>query len=176
MTDNEILDETLRLAIPRYLDRIKPNKDFTRQGCIDEAVKVLEFEFRFSRRIGLFKELTIQESDEFDALVSRLMPLMDEQASAAETEYRKGQMEKGINRAKAESIIVPAFERFGFKVSIEYYKFKAYLKVRLSDEDWTMFWVPYEDLYQEGYIDGLVATASSLRNSIIRRKKKDGRR
>ena len=172
MTDNEILDETLRLAIPRYLDHIKPNKDFTKQGCIDEAIKMLEFEFRLSRRIGFFKEFTVRESDEFDALVSRLMPLMEEKASAAETEYRKELMEKGINRAKAESIIVPAFERFGFKVSIEYYKFKAYLKVRLSDEDWTMFWVAYEDIYKDGYIEGLVATAVDLKDTMERKRKK----
>ena len=98
------------------------------------------------------------------------MPVLEERAAAAETEYRKEQMKKEINKAKAEALIAPPFESAGFKVRIEYYTQKAFVKVCLINEEWTMFWVTYEDLDKKGYLEELVATACGMRDRVICKK------
>ena len=171
MTDNEILDEAFN-AVSGYLESIRPNKDFTRQGCIDFVVKRLQQLFKYSRCVMMFAPLTEAEILEFNALVDRLMPSITERVLTVETEYRKERMEMEINKAKAGAIIVPAFNRAGFTVNVDYMKHAAFVHVHLVGNDWTQFMVRYTDIQGEDSLDGLIATAVDLKGIIERKKKK----
>jgi hypothetical protein len=171
MTDYDILDEASR-AVSGYLDAIRPNRDFSRQGCVDFVSKRLLQLFRYSRSIMFFAPLTEAEIQEFNALIDPLMPSILERVLTVETEYRKERMEMEINKAKAGAIIVPAFNRAGFTVRVDYMQNAAFVHVHLAGSDWTQFMVRYADIRGEDSLDGMVAMAVDLKGMIERKKKK----
>ena len=169
MSDEQVLNEAFK-AVPRYLEDIKPNGDFTQEGCTAAVIKYLAFLFKLSNGIFLDYRMTEQNIQDLNAIIDYFRPLIAARVLTVETEYRKGQMEAAINKTTAESNIAAAFESAGFEVRAEYYDHKALIKVRLDESGWTMFWVEYDDIDREGYLDSLVATAIRLKNSHSKNK------
>ena len=164
MSDEQVLNEAFE-AVPRYLEDIKPNGDFTQEGCTAAVIKHLAFLFKLRNGIFLDYKMTEQNIQDLNAIIDYFRPLIAARVLTVETEYRKGQMEAAINKTTAESNIVTAFESAGFEVRAEYFEHKALVKVRLDDSGWTMFWVEYDDIDKEGYLDSFVSTAIRLKNS-----------
>ena len=163
LSDEQVLNEVFK-AIPHYIANLKP-RNFTQEGCIAAVIKRLKELFKESNGIRMFDELKEPEIQEFNTVVQYFMPSISVRVSIVEMEYRKGLVEATINKAKAESNIVAAFDKAGFETRTEYFEHKALVKVRLDDSGWTMFWVEYDEIDKEGYLDGLVAIATRLKNS-----------
>lgn len=164
LSDEQLLNEVFKAA-PHYIADLKPNGKFTQEGCTAAVIKRLKALFKESNGIRFFDELKEPEIQEFNAVVDYFMPSISVRVSIVEMEYRKGLMEAAIKKAKAESNIVAAFDKAGFETRAEYFDHKALVKVRLDDSGWTMFWVEYDDIDKEGYLDSFVSTAIRLKNS-----------
>lgn len=167
MTEDQILNEIMK-AIPEYLKRIKPDGEFNRQICIGMVVKNLRSMFKSSRGIGYYDKMMVQDIKKLDTIVGHFFPTITDRVTNVEMQYKKGQMETAINRAKAEAMIVTAFERAGFEVKMDYSKYTAFVSVRLVGEKWARFQVRYKDIDEEGCMDDLVSAVIDLKDAAIR--------
>lgn len=167
MTEEQILYEALK-AIPEYMERIKPDGDFNRQVCAEMAVNNLRSLFKSSRGIGYFDKMMVQDIKELDRIIRHFYPTITDRVAAVEMQYKKELMELAINKAKAEAIIIPAFERAGFKVKVEYLDHIALVSVRLIGKKWAQFQVRYKDINGDGCLDDLVAAVVDLKDAAIR--------
>ena len=167
MTEEQILDEVLK-AVPEYLERIKPDGAFNRQICVEEVVKNLRKLFKASRGIGYYDRMMVRDIRELDTLIGHFMPLITERVSAAERQYKKEQMVTAINVAKAEAIIVPAFESAGFEFKVSYFKYTASIRVRLFGNKWASFQIRYKNITGAGCLDDLVSAVVDLRDAAKR--------
>ena len=113
MTEDQILNEIMK-AIPEYLDQIKPAGEFNRQVCVEMVVKNLRSMYKRSRGIGYYDKMMVRDIKELDIIIAHFFPAITDRVAAVEMQYKKEQMEVAINRAKAEAIIIPAFESAGF--------------------------------------------------------------
>ena len=113
LSDEQVMNEIFK-AVPRYIADLKPNRDFTIEGCTAAVIKRLEELFKESNGIRKFDELKEPDIQEFNAIVDYFMPSISARVSIVETEYRKGLMEAAINKVKAESTIIAAFDKTGF--------------------------------------------------------------
>lgn len=164
LSDEQVMDEAVK-AIPHYIADLKPNRDFTQEGCTAAVIRRLKELFKESNGIRWFDELKEPDIQAFNVLVDYFMPSISVRVSIAELEYRKGLMEAAIKKAKVKSNIVSAFDKAGFETRIEYFEHMALVKVRLDDNRRTLFWVAYEDIKKEGYLDSLVETAIRLKDA-----------
>ena len=163
LSDEQVMDEVVK-AIPHYIADLKPNRNFTHEGCTAAVIRRLKELFKESNGIRWFDELKEPDIQAFNVLVDYFTPSISVRVSIAELEYRKGLMEAAIKKAKVKSNIVSAFDKAGFETRIEYFEHMALVKVRLDDNRWTLFWVAYEDIKKEGYLDSLVETAIRLKD------------
>ena len=145
MTEDQILNEILK-AVPEYLNLIKPDGDFNRQVCVEMVVKNLRSMFKRSRGIGYYDRMMVHDIKELDIIIGHFFPMITDRVAAVEMQYKKDQMEAAINKAKAEAIIVPAFEGAGFEVKVGYNK----------------------SIQGEGSLDDLVSAVVDLRDAAIR--------
>lgn len=164
LSDEQVMDEVVK-AIPYYIADLKPNRDFTHEGCTEAVILRLKELFKESNGIGMFDELKEPDIQAFNALVDYFMPSISVRVSTAEVEYRKELMKAAIKKAGAKSNIVAAFDKAGFETRTEYFEHKVLVKVRLDDNRTTLFWVAYEDIKKEGYLDSLVETAIRLKDA-----------
>lgn len=164
LSDEQVMNEVFKV-VPYYIANLKPNRDFTQEGCTAAVIQQLKLLFKESNGIRMFDELKEQDMQAFNVLVDYFMPSISVRVSIAELEYRKGLMEVAINKAMAESNIVAAFGKAGFETRTEYFEHKALVRVRLDDNRWTLFWVAYEDIKKESCLDDLVATAIRLKDA-----------
>ena len=167
MTEDQILNEILK-AVPEYLNLIKPDGDFNRQVCVEMVVKNLRSMFKRSRGIGYYDRMMVHDIKELDIIIGHFFPMITDRVAAVEMQYKKEQMEAAINKAKAEAIIVPAFEGAGFEVKVGYNKYSASVNVRLVGKKWAQFQVRYKSVQGEGSLDDLVSAVVDLRDAAIR--------
>ena len=167
MTEDQILNEIMK-AVPEYLVQIKPGGEFNRQVCVEMVIKNLRSMFKRSRGIGYYDRMMVRDIKELDTIIGHFFPAITDRVAAVEMQYKKDQMEAAINKAKAEAIIVPAFEGAGFEVKVEYNKYSASVNVRLVGKKWAQFQIRYRDIQGEGSLDDLVSAVVDLRDAVIR--------
>ena len=167
MTEDQILNEIMK-AVPEYLVQIKPGGEFNRQVCVEMVVKNLRSMYKRSRGIGYYDKMMVRDIMELDIIIAHFFPTITDRIAAVEMEYKKGQLEAAINRAKAEAIIIPAFEGAGFEVKVDYYKYTASVSVRLVGKNWARFQVRYMDIHGEDSLEDLVSAVIDLRDAAIR--------
>ena len=124
--------------------------------------------FRSSLGIGYYAKMMVQDIKKLDTIVGHFFPAITDRVTAVEMQYKKEQMEVAINRAKAEAIIIPAFESAGFEVKVVYFQYIALVSVRLIGKKWAQFQVRYKDIHGDDSLDDLVSAVVDLRNAAIR--------
>lgn len=167
MTEEEILKH-VATAIHDYLMQIRSQHgEFALEDCMAQQISKLKMLFRYSRGLGRWDALSLQDIQELDLTINHFLPRMQDQARAVQLHYTKEQTLWKIRGTSAAELIKEAFKDSGLKAEIECQRYRAKVFIDLGGQT-LRFYVAYKTLEQLDTLPNVVRAVLDLKDAACR--------
>lgn len=150
MTDEEKVDDIVRIVVTNYIDNIeRAGNPFNVSECLKRIIGHLTVVFKNSVGYSWHLDLPPALELELDSLKVRLMPKFQERLALEQQKYNRKHIILGINEAAAQALIPKAFGELGLKAYVLCQKLRAKVLVHVDDKRVITFYVSYKKLNDE---------------------------